>query len=379
MDIIKIEYKARFLDNHLIGGGYHALALANHFACKCIRICLHYKYVIPALLLIIERERWELTNLPPNIINLGQLWLIATGNINEDLYWSSIAIKAGIIFFSTAYPVFSSIKNIFFKTKAKVQFNVLRHGHVSLIGAGPGDPGLLTIKALEHIYKAEILIYDRLVSSEILALVNFEAKKIYVGKSCSQHSISQENINKTIVNWAKAGYYVVRLKGGDSFIFGRGGEELENLVIQGISFDVIPGITAAIGVAAYTGIALTHRDYAKSVLFINGNLKNDSIDWYKLISEQQTLVFYMGFSNIYTICTQLILYGMSQNTPIALIEQGTTAQQIVHIGTINNFYKTIAGFNVISPTIIIIGKVVHLHNNLKFFYKNYAHSKIFIH
>ncbi|WP_299310306.1 uroporphyrinogen-III C-methyltransferase [uncultured Halomonas sp.] len=242
-------------------------------------------------------------------------------------------------------------------------------GSVSLVGAGPGDPELLTLKALRRLQQADVILHDRLVSAEILALANPEAERHYVGKARSDHSLPQEEINQALVNWARAGKRVVRLKGGDPFIFGRGGEELETLAAADIPVEVVPGITAASGCAAYAGIPLTHRDHAQSVRFVTGHLKNGSaeLDWPCLARPGQTLVFYMGLHGLPEICRQLVAHGLAAETPVALIEQGTTARQRVHRGTLADLPDRLAQVSPRPPTLIIVGGVVGLHDRLAWF------------
>nr|WP_262927326.1 uroporphyrinogen-III C-methyltransferase [Phytohalomonas tamaricis] len=249
-------------------------------------------------------------------------------------------------------------------------------GHVALVGSGPGDPQLLTLKALDRLRNAEVVIHDRLVSQEILSFIHPQAKRFYVGKARSAHSVPQDGINQALVDWAGAGYRVVRLKGGDPFIFGRGGEELEALAEAGMSFEVVPGITAAIGVSAYTGIPLTHRDYAQSVRFVTGHLKNGScdLDWSTLASPGQTLVFYMGLGSLMTISEQLIAHGLPATTPLALVEQGTTARQRVHRGALGELPARLSTLTVAPPTLIIIGDVVTLNERLGWFAADAAAS-----
>ena len=239
-------------------------------------------------------------------------------------------------------------------------------GKVWLVGAGPGDPDLLTVKALRLIQQADVVIHDRLVSQPIMDLIPATTRRIYVGKSRSDHVVPQEDINQLLVTEARAGHKVLRLKGGDPFIFGRGGEELELLSEAGISFEVIPGITAASGCAAYAGIPLTHRDYAQSVRFITGHLKNDGVNlhWPELMDPMQTLVFYMGLVGLQAICEQLIAHGRDPNTPVALIEKGTTPQQRVIIATLNTINERVKTEKVSAPTLTIIGDVVKLHSKL---------------
>lgn len=249
-------------------------------------------------------------------------------------------------------------------------------GGVSLVGAGPGDPELLTIKALRRLQAAEVILHDRLVSDEILALAAPQASRLYVGKERSRHSVPQDGINQALVDWARAGKRVVRLKGGDPFIFGRGGEELEALVAAGIEVEVVPGITAASGCAAYAGIPLTHRDHAQSVRFVTGHLRNGSsdLDWPTLAGPGQTLVFYMGLGSLALIGEQLQRHGLPPETPVALIEQGTTARQRIHIGTLQTLPPTGEVVTIRPPTLIIVGSVVTLHDRLAWFERELATS-----
>lgn len=242
-------------------------------------------------------------------------------------------------------------------------------GEVCLIGAGPGDPDLLTFKALRLLQSADVVLYDRLVSPAIVDLARRDAEKVYVGKAQSNHAVPQDQINQLLIDYAKKGLRVVRLKGGDPFIFGRGGEEIEGLAELGIPFQVVPGITAAAGCASYAGIPLTHRDYAQSVRFVTGHLKSDSSDlnWPELVGTQQTVVFYMGLSNLAKICAQLIAHGREANTPIAIIQKGTTADQKVIIGTLADLPAEVARQKIKAPTLIIVGEVVELHKKLNWF------------
>ncbi|WP_248730117.1 MULTISPECIES: uroporphyrinogen-III C-methyltransferase [Halomonadaceae] len=242
-------------------------------------------------------------------------------------------------------------------------------GIVSLVGAGPGDPELLTLKALKRLQAAEVVLHDRLVSNEILAMVNPAASRFYVGKARSHHSVPQEGINQALVDWARQGKRVVRLKGGDPFIFGRGGEELETLAEAGIAFEVIPGVTAASGCAAYSGIPLTHRDHAQSVRFITGHLKSGScdLDWPTLSRPGQTLVFYMGLGSVALISEHLRAHGLAGDTPLALVEQATTARQRVHVGTLAQLPKSLTSGEIKPPTLIIVGQVVSLQRKLAWF------------
>jgi uroporphyrin-III C-methyltransferase/precorrin-2 dehydrogenase/sirohydrochlorin ferrochelatase len=247
--------------------------------------------------------------------------------------------------------------------------NTLQKGEVYLVGAGPGDPDLLTFRALRLMQQADVVVYDRLVSPDILELVRRDAEKIYVGKQRDNHSLPQESINELLASLAKAGKRVVRLKGGDPFIFGRGGEEIETLMEQGISFQVVPGVTAASGCATYAGIPLTHRDHAQSCTFVTGHLKDGSINlnWQQLAAPNQTIVIYMGLMGLEKICTALIENGSSADLPIAIVQQGTTTHQRVITGTLSTLPEKVACEEIKAPTLIIIGTVVNLHNKLSWF------------
>lgn len=242
-------------------------------------------------------------------------------------------------------------------------------GEVFLVGAGPGDPELLTLKALRLIQQADVVLYDRLVSEPILALLPPECERIYVGKKQADHALPQVEINQRLVDLAQEGRNVLRLKGGDPFIFGRGGEEIELLAESGVSFQVVPGITAASGCASYAGIPLTHRDYSQSVRFITGHLKSNKVnlEWPELAAPNQTLVFYMGLSGLPEICRSLIEYGRGAETPAAIIEKGTTPQQRVITGTLASLPELVASKAVSAPTLLIVGEVVQLQFQLSWF------------
>lgn len=240
-------------------------------------------------------------------------------------------------------------------------------GEVVLVGAGPGDPGLLTLHALRQMQQADVVFYDRLVSDEVMALVRRDAKRIFVGKQAGNHCVPQEGINQLLLDEAKKGQRVVRLKGGDPFIFGRGGEELETLIGSGIGFQVVPGITAASGCAAYAGIPLTHRDHAQSVRFVTAHGKGGAqdLDWPLLAKDKQTLVFYMGLSSCATIREQLLTHGKAGDTPVALIERGTQPSQRVIRGTLDKLPELAVGVE--SPALIMVGSVVTLADQLAWF------------
>ncbi|WJG08943.1 siroheme synthase CysG [Aliiglaciecola sp. LCG003] len=247
--------------------------------------------------------------------------------------------------------------------------NSQAQGEVYLVGAGPGDPDLLTFKALRLMQKADVVVYDRLVSKEILELVRRDAEKIYVGKAKSKHTLPQQEINELLAQEALKGNRVVRLKGGDPFIFGRGGEELATLVKHNIRFQVVPGITAATGAASYAGIPLTHRDHAQSVVFATGHLKDNTIDldWPALVQKSQTVVFYMGLTGLPIICHNLIAHGMSKDTPIAMVESATLSTQRVVTGTLETIQNIAEEAQIKPPSLIIIGSVVTLRDSLNWY------------
>jgi len=242
-------------------------------------------------------------------------------------------------------------------------------GEVYLVGAGPGDPDLLTLKALRLMQKTDVVLYDRLVSESILNKVRLDAERFYVGKERSTHQVPQDRINELLVEQALQGKRVLRLKGGDPFIFARGGEEMASLIEQDIPFQVVPGITAALGCASYAGIPLTHRDHAHSVQFLTGHFKSqeEEPEWQTLTGKGQTLVFYMGLMNLSTICERLIEHGLSSNKPAALIQKGTTAEHRVITANLQSLPRLVERSGVRAPTLLIIGDVVKLRDKLNWF------------
>jgi uroporphyrin-III C-methyltransferase len=242
-------------------------------------------------------------------------------------------------------------------------------GRVWLVGAGPGDAELLTIKALRLLQRADAVVYDHLVSDEILALAGREALRIYVGKESGNHTLPQESINALLAGLALAGKRVVRLKGGDPFIFGRGGEEVEQLALQGIPFEIVPGVTSASGVSCYAGIPLTHRDHAQSVIFVTGHLRDGGadLDWPALVRPRQTIVVYMGLAALGEICRQLTAHGLPAAMPAAAVERGTTPAQRVVTGDLDTLPRLVIEAGLRSPVLVIVGEVVGLRSRLSWF------------
>ena len=252
----------------------------------------------------------------------------------------------------------------------KQQEKEVEQGEVYLVGGGPGDPDLLTFRALRLMQQADVVVHDRLVSKEVLDLVRRDAQLIYAGKERNNHAIPQEDINHLLIRLAKEGKRVCRLKGGDPFIFGRGGEEIETLAQEGVRFQVVPGITAAAGCSAYSGIPLTHRDYSQSVAFVTGHLKEGTfnLNWDGLATPNQTLVIYMGLVGIEELCRELVAHGLTKATPVALVQRGTTRHQRVFVGTLETMAEIARKEGVRAPTLFIIGNVVKLREKLNWFH-----------
>lgn len=247
---------------------------------------------------------------------------------------------------------------------------------VYLIGAGPGDPELLTLRAARLLGSADVIVYDHLVSDGVMAYAAPSAERIYVGKQTNCHTLKQEQINALLVKLAQQGKKVVRLKGGDPFIFGRGGEEVEELAEHGVRFEIVPGITAASGISSYAGIPLTHRDYAQSCVFTTGHLKDGSINlnWQTLVQPHQTVVIYMGLGALPEICRQLIKHGAPSDFPVALVQQGTTIHQRVLTGTLSTIANLSTAMQFQSPSLIIVGEVVKLSQRLQWFHPATQHE-----
>lgn len=298
-----------------------------------------------------------------------------SSTIREKVIRSFSQFNKRRIFWELFFDAFATKKNITKSNLTKLSNQLIKSlrnknsGEVFLVGAGPGDPELLTLRSLHLIQKADVCIYDNLVSKDILELVRRDAQMIYAGKLRNNHTIEQKEINKLLVAYAKKGLRVLRLKGGDPFMFGRGGEEISELMAKKIKFQVVPGITAATGVAAYAGIPLTHRDYSQSCIFITGHEKNGelNINWNNLINENQTIVIYMGLNSLPSIVQNLIDYGMRKNMPIAVVQEGTTENQKVVVSTISRVNAKILKTDIQSPAIIIIGEVVKLRKTIKWF------------
>ena len=291
------------------------------------------------------------------------------GRADRARYWHDLLEK---MFSTLAYT--AGLKNIQtrldeFVSTAQGEKSAVKRGSVALVGAGPGAPDLLTFRALRLLQYADVIVHDRLVSPEILELCRPDAEMIYAGKAKSDHAIPQTDINELLVTLAEQGKTVVRLKGGDPFIFGRGGEEIETLASRDIGFQVVPGITAASGCAAFAGIPLTHRDHAQSCVFVTGHLQDGTVNlnWNELKDPSQTIVVYMGLTGLETICKKLIEVGRDADTPVALVERGTTLNHRVHSGTLQTLPQSVQQQSVKAPTLLIIGSVVLLREQLNWY------------
>jgi uroporphyrin-III C-methyltransferase/precorrin-2 dehydrogenase/sirohydrochlorin ferrochelatase len=240
-------------------------------------------------------------------------------------------------------------------------------GEVWLVGAGPGDPDLLTFKALRLMQQCDVVLHDRLISPQVLELVRRDARRLFVGKARSQHAVPQEQINAELVRLAQQGLRVLRLKGGDPFIFGRGGEEIDTLMAHGIPFQVVPGITAASGCAAYAGIPLTHRDYAQSCVFVTGHARKDGVlelHWDQLARRGQTVVVYMGLHTLPALCSALVAHGLPVDWPAAMVEEGTSPSQRVVVGTLGDLPQRVEAADLKGASLLIVGEVVRLREHL---------------
>ena len=248
-------------------------------------------------------------------------------------------------------------------------------GKVYLVGAGPGDPGLITVKGREILGRAEVLIYDHLASKKLLRFAPASAELIYAGKKGNvHHAFSQEEINRMLVDYARAGRFVVRLKGGDPFIFGRGGEEIQELAAAGVAFEVVPGVTSASAAATYAGIPITHRDFTSSVAFITGHedptRKDSRIAWDKIATGIGTLVFYMGIKNLPSIAESLMHHGRAPETPVAVIRWASTPEQRSVVGTLATIVERVKEGNITPPALVVVGEVVSLRDTINWFRTN---------
>jgi uroporphyrin-III C-methyltransferase len=259
--------------------------------------------------------------------------------------------------------------NSYFDPAAVLSISRANQGTVYLVGAGPGDPQLLTLRAARLLAEADVIVHDHLVSPDVLALAGPRAQKIYAGKERNRHVLAQDDINALLVRLAREHSCVVRLKGGDPFMFGRGGEELQMLAAAGVRFEVVPGITAGCGVATYAGIPLTHRDHAHGCVFVTGHLKDGgcNLDWAALARPRQTVVIYMGLANLAHICERLVAHGLPADWPAAVVEHGTLLEQQVVAATLATLAKQVDAAGLQSPCLAIIGQVVRLREQLAWF------------
>jgi uroporphyrin-III C-methyltransferase/precorrin-2 dehydrogenase/sirohydrochlorin ferrochelatase len=317
------------------------------------------------------RERLE-TELDPALGDLAE-WL---GSKREDLRsrFPQTARRRQVIEALIRGPAADALRNGDL-AEAEAAFaaaldeDTMPRGRVILVGAGPGDPGLLTLRGLRALNQADVVLHDRLVSADVLALARRDAETIEVAKEAGTHHTTQQRIHELLIEHAKAGKTVVRLKGGDPFVFGRGGEELEALRAEGIPYEVVPGITAAVACGAYAGIPLTHRDHAQSVRLVTAHCRNsiDTLDWAALAQERQTLAVYMGVQGLDTIRDRLIAHGRAPTTPFALVENGSRANQRVVLGTLADLPERALAENVRSPALLILGEVAALASDLHWF------------
>ncbi len=347
-----------------------SIAVSSHGASPVLvrRLRAKLETLIPAgyghLAALVGRYRKKVQSLLPNVSLRRKFWdSILDGPVSEMVFSGRIE--------SAEENINQALATLSSQASSDVVDN--KHsgeiGEVFLIGAGPGDPDLLTFRALRLLQLADVVLYDRLVSSPILAMARRDAEMVYVGKKRADHAVPQEDINQILVNYALQGKRVCRLKGGDPFIFGRGGEEISLIAQHRIPFQIVPGITAASGCASYAGIPLTHRDHAQSVCFVTGHLKDGAIqlDWKSLVQPRQTLVIYMGLVRIQDTVDQLIQAGMSEDMPAAIIEKGTTPDQQVITARLKDFPNAVAKAAISAPTLIIIGDVVKCRDELNWF------------
>jgi uroporphyrin-III C-methyltransferase/precorrin-2 dehydrogenase/sirohydrochlorin ferrochelatase len=319
---------------------------------------------------LIPSSYGRLANLAAEFREVVKLRFVTTQE--RRIFWEKIfsGPVAELVFSGQETAAKDALANLLASPATEVSY-----GEVYLVGGGPGDPDLLTFRALRLMQQADVCIYDKLVSKEVMELVRRDAELIYVGKARDQHTLPQEEINQLLVRLAKSGKRVLRLKGGDPFIFGRGGEEIETLMEHGVPFQVVPGITAANGVSTYAGIPLTHRDYAQSCLFTTGHLKAGSngesgtveLDWPALARPNQTVVIYMGLVGLAEICRQLVAHGLPANTPAAVVQQGTTPRQRVVVADLETLAGEVDKAQLKPPCLIIVGGVVSLRKKLAWF------------